>query len=214
MTRLVAALTASMLASGAASAVAREDEPTGMPWHNNYTLDRRSGVQVSPLDGRKPFAITDRSEIDVAVWPDGRQIVVTGSQMRPRQTSVIVMESATGKAIQHGQVPGYQRDVEPSPADRRLAKVRQGEDSLSPFEEHVIDLSTMRSRYRIRDDDFFAWMPDGRFMLISASTRRMRITSLDDPRETLVGHLPVPADRRMGGFMISPTGRQLVMTSG
>lgn len=121
---VVAALTASVLASWSAGATARDERPTGMLWHNSYTLDYRSGVQVSPLDGRKPFAITDRSEIDVAVWPDGRQIVVTRSRMRPRQTSVIVMESATGKAIHHGQVPGYLRDVEPSPTDRRLAKVR------------------------------------------------------------------------------------------
>jgi dipeptidyl aminopeptidase/acylaminoacyl peptidase len=103
------------------------------------------------------------------------------------------------------------RDVIPSPVDRRLALVRQGVDSLSPFEEYVLDLATLQPRRRISADDWFSWMPDGRFMLISLKTGRMRIASVDGADEVPVGRLTPPADRAMGAFTVSPTGRQFIM---
>lgn len=194
----------------AGAAHAAGETPTGMLWHNSYILDHHSGVQVSPLAGGKPIDITHSKDMDVAAWPDGRQFIVTKPDVYRRITSYVVM-TPDGKTVFSGDAGGYVRDVVPSPVDRRLAKVRQGDSPLAPFEEQVLDLSTMRPRYRIADDDWFAWMPDGRFMLISIKTGRMRIASLDGGPETVVGQLTPPADRQMGAFAISPTGREFIM---
>jgi dipeptidyl aminopeptidase/acylaminoacyl peptidase len=204
---LLAALPALLLAGPARAAGA---PPTGLLWHNSYILDHHRGVQVSALAGGKPVDITNSKEMDVSAWPDGRQFIVTKPDIYRRITSFVVM-TPDGKAVLSGDVGGYVRDVEPSPTDRRLAKVRRGESPLAAFEDQVLDLATLRPRYRIAADDWFAWMPDGRFMLISIKTGRMRIASLDGGPETVVGQLTPPADRQMGAFAVSPTGRELIM---
>lgn len=184
--------------------------PTGLIWHNSFLLDHHRGVQVSPLDGGKPVALTNDREMDVAVWPDGRQFIVTKANIYRRITSFVAM-TPDARVVFSGDAPGYLRGLVPSPVDRRLAKVRLGEAPLSQFEEVVLDLPTMRVRYRISDDDQFAWMPDGRFMLISIATGRMRVASLDGGPEVPVGRLTLPPDRSMGEFVISPSGREFIM---
>jgi dipeptidyl aminopeptidase/acylaminoacyl peptidase len=203
----LAALPALLLATTAHAAGA---SPTGLLWHNSYILDHHSGVQVSSLAGGKPVDLTNSKEMDVAVWPDGRQFIVTKPDIYRRITSFVVMTPG-GKAVVSGDVDGYMRGANPSPTDRRLVKVQQGERPLGTFEELVLDLQTLRPRYRIADDDWFDWMPDGRFMLISIKTGRMRIASVDGGPETVVGQLTPPADRQMGPFAVSPTGRELIM---
>lgn len=206
----VGALLGALLFAGPGRAA---EQPQGLIWHNgflmtNYKLGR--GVYVSPLDGGAPIQILDRSEIDVAVWPDGRQFIATRFDLYKGYTALVVMTS-TGAVVHQGQMDGYVRDVQPSPVNRSLALVRQGRDSLAPFEEYILDLATLKPRRQISSDDWFSWMPDGRFMLISIKTGRMRIASLDSTQETPVGQLVVPPDRVMGAFTVSPTGKQFVM---
>lgn len=208
--RTALALLAALPALLAGPARAAGAPPTGLLWHNSYILDHHSGVQVSALAGGKPVEITNSKDMDVSAWPDGRQFIVTKPDIYRRITSFVVM-TPDGKAVLSGDVDGYVRDVEPSPTDRRLAKVRRGESPLAPFEDQVLDLASLRTRYRIADDDWFAWMPDGRFMLISIKTGRMRIASLDGGPDTVVGQLTPPADRQMGAFAVSPTGREFIM---
>lgn len=200
-----------LLGAGVAQrpAPASAGRPTGLLWHNSYTLDHVTGVQVSPLGGGKPIQVTNDREMDVAVWPDGRQFVVTKANIYRGITSIVGM-TPDGRVVFTGDAPGYLRDLVPSPVDRRLAKVRHGDAPLSPSEELVLDLSTMRVRYRISDDDQFAWMPDGRFMLISIATGRMRVASLDGGPEVTVGQLTLPPERSMGEFAISPSGREFI----
>lgn len=204
------ALTAMLALLLTGTARATGAPPTGLLWHNSYILDHHSGVQVSALAGGKPVDLTHSKEMDVAAWPDGRQFIVTKPDIYRRITSFVVMTPG-GATVASGDVDGYMRGVSPSPTDRRLVKVQQGERPLATFEELVLDLQTLRPRYRIADDDWFAWMPDGRFMLISIKTGRMRIASLDGGPETVVGQLTPPADRQMGAFAVSPTGRELIM---
>lgn len=208
--RTALALLAALPALLAGPARAAGAPPTGLLWHNSYIVDHHSGVQVSALGGGKPVDLTNSKEMDVAAWPDGRQFIVTKPDIYRRITSFVVMTPG-GKAVVSGDVDGYMRGVVPSPTDRRLVKVEQGERPLATSEELVLDLQTLRPRYRIAADDWFAWMPDGRFMLISIKTGRMRIASVDGGPETVVGQLTPPADRQMGAFAVSPTGRELIM---
>ncbi|PUA30208.1 MAG: hypothetical protein B0W54_06765 [Cellvibrio sp. 79] len=126
-------------------------------------------------------------------------------------TNITVIDRITGSTVYQEQVDYYLRDVSPSPTSKSLAKVRYGEDSISPFEEYVLDFSTMKIRYVISEREWFAWMPDGRFMLINIDTGNMRIMNLDTGEETPAGHLTIPADRIMGDFSVSPTGTQFIM---
>lgn len=185
--------------------------PAGILWHNNYALDYRDGVQLAYLDGTLPKQITTRDDVDVNVWPDGTQYVVTDWNVYDDYTEITVIDRASGNTVYQEQVNGYLRDARPSPTNKKLMTVRLGEDSITPFNEFVLDVSTMTPLYVISDRDWFAWMPDGRFMLINIDTGNMRIRSLDSTEETLVGHLTIPADRFMGDFSVSPTGKQLIM---
>lgn len=185
--------------------------PTGVLWHNNFALDLRNGVQLSPLNGDAPTQITNQTDSDIAVWPDGKQYIVTRRDIARGVTDITVIDRTTGNTVYQGQAAGYLRNVEPSPTDKRLVKVRQGENSASPFEEHVLDLSTMQSRLAIADSDWFAWMPDGRYMLISLGTGSMRVASIGGTGETVVGQLQIPADRRTGQFGVSPDGKRFLM---
>jgi Tol biopolymer transport system component len=183
----------------------------GTLWHSNYALDFRDGVQLAHLDGSLPTQITTRDDVSVEVWPDGTQYVVTDWNVYDDFTEITVIDRASGNTVYQEQVNGYLRDVKASPADKKLMKVRLGEDSISPFVEFILDVSTMKPLYIISERDWFSWMPDGRFMLINIDTGNMRIRSLDSTEETLVGHLTIPADRIMGDFSVSPTGKQLIM---
>jgi Tol biopolymer transport system component len=185
--------------------------PTGVLWHDNYALDYRDGVQLAHLDGSLPTQITTSDEASVNVWPDGKQYIVTDWNVYDDYTDITVIDRITNSTVYQTQVNGYLRGATASPNNKSLVKVIHGEDSISPFEEFVLDLSTMNVLYVVSDRDWFAWMPDGRFMLINIDTGNMRIASLDSTEETPVGHLEIPADRTMGNFTISPTGKQFVM---
>ena len=202
----VPASSASSLASSSAPI-----GPTGVLWHDNYALDYRDGVQLAHLDGSLPTQITTRDDVSVAVWPDGTQYIVTDWNVYDDYTNITVIDRATGSTVYQEQVDYYLRGVSPSPTSKNLIKVRYGEDSISPFEEFILDIATMKIRYIISDKDWFAWMPDGRFMLINIDTGNMRIASLDSAEETPAGQLNVPADRIMGDFSVSPTGTQFIM---
>jgi hypothetical protein len=185
--------------------------PAGILWHDNYALDYRNGVQLAHLDGSLPAQITTRNDVSIAAWPDGKQYVVTDWNVYDDYTEITVIDRITGSTVYQEQVDYYLRDASPSPTSKNLIKVRYGEDSISPFEEFILDVSTMKIRYMISDRDWFAWMPDGRFMLINIDTGNMRIASLDSAEETPAGHLDIPADRIMGDFSVSPTGTQFIM---
>lgn len=185
--------------------------PTGVLWHNDFSLDLRNGVHLSPLNGDPPSQITNQPDSDVAVWPDGKQYIVPRRDIARDITDITVIDRATGNTVYQGQAAGYLRNVEPSPTDKRLAKVRQSQNSASAFEEHVLDLSAMQSRLTISDNVWFALMPDGRYMLIDLNSGNMHVASLDVAGETTVGHLEVPADRRMGQFGVSPDGKRFLM---
>lgn len=201
-----------LLMTLASLSVARAaDAPSGMLWHNDYALDLHSGVQVSPLDGSAPVHITPQSDMDVAVWPDGRVMAVTKPDVYKRITALVVMDVASGRPLHNLVMEGYVRALAPSPVSRQLVKLRQADSPGSPYQELVIDLTTQKARYRVADDDFFAWMPDGRFRLIHLKTGLMRIAQLDDPREQVVGRLTLPPGRAMGEFLISPTGTEIIM---
>ena len=205
--RTAGLLLALVLASRAFAA----ESPGGLLWHNDFALDLHRGVQVSPLDGSPPIAITSRSDMDVAVWPDGRVVAVTKPNVYERITALVVMDVGSGRPLHNLVLDGYVRDLAPSPVSRQLVKLRQSDSPGSPFRELVLDLTTQKPRYRIADDDFFAWMPDGRFMLINLKTGLMRIAQLDDPREQVTGRLTLPPGRAMGEFRISPTGTEFMM---
>lgn len=186
--------------------------PTGLLWHNGFWINAKQGrsVHVSPLDGCAPIQILPGGEMDVAVWPDGQQFVVTRPNIYQHITDFVVMTRG-GAAVYQGRLSGYVRDVVPSPADRRFAKITQGDSPRSAFEELVIDFATLQPRRRIATDEQFAWLPDGRFMLIHMRTGSMRVGSLDGARETVVGQLTLPPDRVVGEFAVSPTGREFIM---
>lgn len=184
---------------------------TGVLWHNNYALDYRSGVQLAPLDSRLPAQITTRTDVDVAVWPDGKQYVVTNWDVYDDYTEITVIDRESGNTVYQRTVEGYFRSVSPSPTNKNLVKARLGADSISPSVEFVIDLSTGDVPYEISNSDWFSWMPDGRFMLIDMGTGDMRIASLEAKEEIPVGKLNVPVDRDMGEFSVSPTGEQFIM---
>lgn len=200
-----------MSTSSVASSVATTG-PTGILWHNDYALDYRDGIQLAHLDGSLPAQITVRDDVDVNVWPDGKQYIVTYWDVYDDYTEITVIDRISGNTVYQNQVDGYFRDVVPSPTNKNVIKARLGEDSISPFDEFVLDLSNQTVRYVISERDWFAWMPDGRFMLINIDTGNMRIASLDNAQETLVGNLKVPADRIMGDFRVSPAGDQILMT--
>jgi hypothetical protein len=174
-------------------------------------LDYRDGIQLAYLDGSAPAQVTTRDDVNVQVWPDGKQYIVTDWNVYDDYTEITVIDRISGNTVYQEQVDGYLRSVKPSPVNKKLIKARQGEDSISPFTEFVLDVSSMQVLYVISDRDWFSWMPDGRFMLINIDTGNIRIASLDATGETLVGKLNVPADRIMGDFSVSPTGEQLIM---
>lgn len=194
-----------------ASVPARPAGVAGTLWHNSYTLNSTRGVQLSPLGGGASTQVTHDRDSDVSIWPDGRQYLVTRWQVRPSRTAITVIDRATGNTVYERQAEGYLSAFQPSPVDKRLVIMRQSEGPRSSADEHVLDLATMRSRRAIADEDQVAWMPDGRLMLIGIQTGRMRAVGVDGGPEQAVGHLPVPADRVMGQFKVSPTGRQLVV---
>lgn len=185
--------------------------PIGTLWHDNYALDFRNGVQLAHLDGSLPTQVTTSDEASIAVWPDGKQYVVTDWNVYDDYTDITVIDRTTGNTVYQEQVDYYLRDVSPSPTSKSLVKVRYGKDSISPFEEYILDFSTMKILYVIPEKDWFAWMPDGRFMLINIDTGKMRIVNLDTKQEIPAGDLKVPADRIIGDFSVSPTGTQFIM---
>ncbi|MET0355513.1 MAG: hypothetical protein ABW044_01985 [Cellvibrio sp.] len=185
--------------------------PTGILWHDNYALDYRDGVQLAHLDGSLPTQVTTRTDADIAAWPDGKQYIVTYWDVYDDYTEITVIDRTTGSTVYQEQIDGYLRDVRPSPTNKNVIKARLGADSISPFDEFILDLSTMKVHYVISERDWFDWMPDGRYMLINIDTGNMRIASLDNTEETLVGQLEIPADRFMGDFRVSPNGKQFMM---
>ena len=185
--------------------------PTGTLWHDDFALDLRSGVQLASLAGGAPTQITTRSDVDVSVWKDGAQYVVTDWDIRGGATAITVTDLASGSTVYQGKADGYVRNVVPSPTNKRLIKVAQGDSPGAAFEENVMDLSTMKPVLRIANDDYFSWMPDGRFMLISLTTGSMRVGSLGSDAVTVVGRLQVPAERLMGQFSVDPTGKRFIM---
>lgn len=185
--------------------------PTGVLWHDNYALDYRDGVQLAHLDGSLPEQVTTSDEATVKAWPDGKQYIVTDWNVYDDYTEITVIDRISGSTVYQLQVDGYFRGVKPSPTNKSVIKASLGEDSISPFDEFVLDLATQSVLYIISEKDWFAWMPDGRFMLINIDTGNMRIVNLDNKEETLIGCLTVPADRFMGDFSISPTGEQFIM---
>lgn len=204
--------TSSVAASSITSAsTSSEPGPIGILWHDNYALDYRDGVQLAHLDGSLPTQVTTRNDVSIAVWPDGKQYVVTDWNVYDDYTDITVIDRTTGSTVYQEQVDYYLRDVSPSPTSKSLVKVRYGKDSISPFEEYILDFSTMKILYVIPEKDWFAWMPDGRFMLINIDTGNMKIVNLDTREETLTGQLNVPADRVIGDFSISPAGTQFIM---
>ena len=184
---------------------------TGVLWHNDYALDYRSGIQLAPLNGSLSAQITTRTDVDVSVWPDGKQYVVTNWDVYDDYTEITVIDRESGSTVYQRTVDGYFRNVSPSPTNKNVVKARLGADSISPFYEFVIDLSNGNVPYEISENDWFAWMPDGRFMLIDYRTGNMRIASLENPEGTQVGQLNVPEDREIGEFSVSPTGEQFIM---
>jgi len=185
--------------------------PTGVLWHDNYALDYRDGVQLAYLDGNLPKQITTDDEVTVKVWPDGKQYILTNWNVYDDYTDITVIDRISGSTVYQYKIDGYFRGVAPSPTNKHVIKATLGKDSISPFDEFVLDLATQNVLYIISDRDWFAWMPDGRFMLINIDTGNMRIVNLDSKEETPAGHLDVPADRIMGDFSVSPTGKQLIM---
>ncbi|RYY73066.1 MAG: hypothetical protein EOO52_19545 [Gammaproteobacteria bacterium] len=210
-TSSTAASLSSSISSSSAPSSSGSMGPTGVLWHDNYALDYRDGVQLAHLDGSLPTQITTSDEASVNVWADGKQYIVTDWNVYDDYTDITVIDRITNSTVYQTQVNGYLRGVTASPTNKSLVKAIHGEDSISPFEEFVLDLSTMNVLYVVSDRDWFAWMPDGRFMLINIDTGNMRIASLDSIEETPVGHLEIPADLTMGNFTISPTGKQFVM---
>lgn len=210
-------VTTSLSSTSSSSSVASiASGPAGVLWHDNYALDYREGVQLAHLDGSAPTQISTRSDVDVSAWPDGAQYVITDWNVYDDYTEITVIDRASGNTIYQKQVDGYLRSVKPSPTNKSVMKVRLGKDSISPFDEFILDLSNNSVRYIISERDWFSWMPDGRFMLINIDTGNIRILTLpnastDKAEETTVGHLTVPDDRFMGDFNVSPTGKQIIM---
>lgn len=212
-TATTSALSSNPISSAQTSSAASSEKigPIGTLWHDNYALDFRSGVQLAHLDGSLPTQVTTSDEASIAVWPDGKQYVVTDWNVYDDYTDITVIDRITGNTVYQEQVDYYLRDVSPSPTSKSLVKVRYGKDSISPFEEYVLDFSTMKILYVIPEKEWFAWMPDGRFMLINIDTGNMRIVNLDTKAEIPAGNLNVPADRIIGDFSVSPTGTQFIM---
>jgi hypothetical protein len=197
-----------------AAAPARPAAVAGTLWHNSYTLNSARGVQLSPLGGGASTQLTHDRDTAVYAWPDGRHYMVTRWQVRPSATHITVIDRATGDTVLDRQAEGYLTAFQPSPVDRRLVIMRRGTGPRASMDEQVLDLQTMRSRRAIADDDHAAWMPDGRLMLIGMKTGLMRVVGVDGGPEQAVGRLPVPADRVMGEFKVSPDGRQLIVALG
>jgi hypothetical protein len=184
---------------------------SGTLWHNNYLIAGQSGVQLATLNGGPSTSVTHNREHDVYVWPDGGQYMVASVNVRYGHTDITVIDRASGKTAHQGRLTGRMHGASPSPADKRLVQVSQTYETLGPADEYILDLTTLKRLRTIADDDQFAWLPDGRFMLISRITGSMRIGSLGSTAEMVVGRLQLPEDRAMGDFSVSPNGRQLMM---
>lgn len=184
--------------------------PTGWLWHGNYALNRWSGMQVASLDGLPPVSLST-STVALTPWPDGRRYVTTQWHAADAATRLTVVERSSGAAVQALSVPGYLRAVQPSPADPRLLKVVWSEGFSTPVVDTVIDLQSQRALRQIAAQDLFAWLPDGRMLLVDVGTGLMRASRVDGAGETPVGQLRWPADSRPGPLWVSPSGAQLVV---
>lgn len=185
-------------------------QPAGALWHDNYALDSWDGVQIASLDGLAPANVTNK-KLALTPWPDGRQYVMTEWNVAGGYTDLSVVDRASGASLYALRADGYLRGALPSPTDKKLVKVVQGAGSTSEFTEFILDLDTRRARRQIALQDWFAWMPDGRFLLVNPEAGTIRIGSVDSSDEVPIGQFRLPQDRRMGPVWVSPTGKQFVV---
>lgn len=184
--------------------------PSGWLWHDNYALDSWDGMQMASLDGQAPIHVTNK-KLALTPWSDGRQFVTTEWNVAGGYTDLSVVERSSGNTLYALRADGYLRGALPSPTDKKLVKVMLGTDSVSAFSEFILDLDTRRARHQIAAQDWFAWMPDGKFLLVNPEAGTIRVGSVDSSDEVTVGQFQLPADRRMGPIWVSPSGKQFVV---
>ena len=167
-------------------------------------------MQIASLDGQASIQLTPDT-VALAAWPDGRQYLTTEWNVAGGYTDLTVVDRNQGKTVFAWRIEGYLRGAQPSPTDKRLAKVVLGASSVSTFSEFIVDLDTRQVRRQIAAEDWFAWMPDGRFLLINPDAGTIRVGSMDSSAVATVGSFSLPKERAMGPLWVSPSGQQFVV---
>lgn len=138
----------------------------GRLWHNDYALDYMDGTQIASPSGDLP-ALASAHEY-ATPWPDGKTFVFTEWNVYDEYSDLVVVDLASGQALYRLKTDGYLRDERPSPASRTTVMVTHGEDSISPAETLIVDLTTMTVLRRFPGDTVMNWLPDGRYLRMTS----------------------------------------------
>ena len=163
------------------------------------------------IEGAYALVSLTNKKLALTPWADGRQYVTTEWNVAGAYTDVTVVDRTSGATLHALRVDGYVRGALPSPADKKLVKIIVGASSTSSFSELILDLDTRQARRQIAAEDWFAWMPDGRFLLVNPDAGTIKVGSVDSADTTTLGQFRLPQDRRMGPIWVSPNGKQFVV---
>jgi hypothetical protein len=179
----------------------------GRLWHDDYALDYRHGTQIASLEGNLPTLATTSD--GASPWPDGTQFVITDSS-KLDYTDLKVIDLASSQTLYSLRAPGYLRGVRPSPTSKTMVMAEIGDDSISPADTIVIDLTTGAVLRRFSDEEPMNWLPDGRYMRVLGDGS-LRIGSVDGG-EVDAGRVQPPPDHTAVAFHVSPKGDKMTWT--
>lgn len=179
----------------------------GRLWHDDYALDFRDGTQIASPEGKVPLLATTSD--GAKPWPDGTQFAITDSSELD-YTDLKVIDLASSQTLYSLRAPGYLRGVRPSPASKTLVMAKIGDDSISPADTIVIDVTTGAVLRRFSDEAPMNWLPDGRYMRVLGDGS-LRIGSVDSA-EVDAGRVQPPPDHTVAAFNVSPNADKVAWT--
>jgi len=185
------------------------DPPVGVEgrlWHTNYALDFLDGTQIASPEGALPSTVTN--DLPAWPWPDGSQYVVADAESD--YTDVTTHATATGAVVHQVRFEGYLRSVKPSPVSKQVILATWGEDSVAPAVYVFYDLAT-RTVLDVfdTDDAVVSWLPDGRYLRISAEGEITAAQPGALPQAA--GSVAIPAGREIHNLWVNAQGTQMAM---
>lgn len=181
-------------------------ELEGRLWHTNYALDFLDGTQIARPEGSMPTTVTN--DLPAWPWPDGSQYVV--ADVGGEYTDVTSYSTASGAVVNSVRFTGYMRGVKPSPVSKQVILATWSEDSVSPSAYIVYNLATLTVIDAFDTDDAVVdWLPDGRYLRISASGA---ITTAQPGQAAQAnGSVSIPAGRELHNAWVNPQGTQMAL---